>query len=443
MWTGADLTTAGPSTSLQNPLAAAMYAGTGHVAATAGAQDPSPAGPAPPQLRYELQVVQHPDRCRTCSSDRDRRPMDPPPVLQVLLYDGVSGALLTDPAEYAHLVVQATLWSPDLTVEWTTWNKAVPFVPRPPPPVPQALPATTSHAGPALITPASSHASTPVLPAGLARGTTAAYAAVQPPPPPVVTMGMNHDMFAMAALFDAAMGGRAVAAAAAAPAATAAAAAPAATAAAAAIPSPATPPAPAAAADTTSHLPWSHTIPPPSAQVQFLPTPKRCLLGNTWSSCFHVRSRADNSNLFYFVFPDLGIGADGQFRLQFELVSLGGMVDWDLVDADGDEDMEDVEEEEDEEEVLRKTEAPVLATAVSDVFTAYSPKKFPGMMESTELTNFLRKQGIKIPTRAEGRGSRGDADGEDAPPPRRAAKRARTRGVTAAPAAQDEEDGAE
>ncbi|KNE59667.1 hypothetical protein AMAG_18397 [Allomyces macrogynus ATCC 38327] len=247
---------------------------------------------------------------------------------------------------------------------------------------------------------------------------------------------MTHDMFAMAVLFDAAMGGTAVAPpppppdAAAVPAVT----------------SPATPLAPAppavaaAAVDTTPHLPWSHTIPPPTAQVQFLPTPKRCLLGNTWSSCFHVRSRADNSNLFYFVFPDIGIGADGQFRLQFELVSLGGMVDW---DADGDGDEDGMEEDGvGDEEVARETEAPVLATAVSDVFTAYSPKKFPGMMESTELTNFLRKQGIKIPTRTEGRGSRGDADGDDAPPPRRTAKRARTRGVTAAPAAQDE-DGAE
>ncbi|KNE71728.1 hypothetical protein AMAG_16034 [Allomyces macrogynus ATCC 38327] len=431
MWTGTELTAAGPS-SLQNPLAAAMYGGgTGHLAASA--QDPaSSAAPAPPQRCYELQVVQHPDRCRTCSSDRDRRPMDPPPVLQVFLYDGASGALLTDPAEYAHLVVQATLWNPDLTVEWTTWNKAVPSVPQPPPvQPPPAATATMHHASPALITPASSHASTPVLPAGLARGT-AVYAV--PPPPVTTAMAMNHDMFDMAALFDAAMGGSAAAAAVAPPP-------PALPAAAPAAPSPATPPAPpapAAAADTTPQLPWSHTIPPPTAQVQFLPTAKRCLLGNTWSSCFHVRSRAESSNLFYFVFPDLGIGADGQFRLQFELVSLGGMVDW---DADGDED--EMEDGVEGDEAQRETEAPVLATAVSDVFTAYSPKKFPGMMESTELTNFLRKQGIKIPTRTEGRGSRGDADGEDAPPPRRASKRARTRaGAAAAPAAQDE-DGTE
>ncbi|KAJ3367994.1 hypothetical protein GGF31_006951 [Allomyces arbusculus] len=437
MWTSTGLTAAGPSSSLQNHLAAAMYTGSGHVAAaaTAGAQDPgSPAGPAPPQRRYELQVVQHPDRCRTCSSDRDRRPMDPPPVLQVFLYDGVSGALLTDPAEYAHLVVQATLWNPDLTVEWTTWNKAAPLVPQPPPPVPPPPPPTAAHAGPTLITPSSSHTSTPILPAGLGRSTTTAYEAV-PPLPPMVTTGMSHDMFAMAALFDAAMGGSAAAAAAAVAVAPPPPPPPAAAAA-----SPATPPAPAA--DSTPYLPWSHTIPPPTAQVQFLPTAKRCLLGNTWSSCFHVRSRADSSNMFFFVFPDLGIGADGQFRLQFELVSLGGMVDWDQVDADdGDENMEE-EVDEDREGLLRETESPVLATAVSDVFTAYSPKKFPGMMESTELTNFLRKQGIKIPTRAEGRGSRGDADGDDAPPPRRAAKRARTRGVTAAPVVQDE-DGAE
>jgi hypothetical protein len=48
---------------------------------------------------------------------------------------------------------------------------------------------------------------------------------------------------------------------------------------------------------------------------------------------------------------------------------------------------------------LNKNPSKVLATAMSDSFTVYSAKKFPGMIESTELSKAFAAQGIRIPVR--------------------------------------------
>ena len=44
----------------------------------------------------------------------------------------------------------------------------------------------------------------------------------------------------------------------------------------------------------------------------------------------------------------------------------------------------------------------VLATAMSDVFSVFSAKRFPGMLESTELSKKFAAQGIRIPVRHAG-----------------------------------------
>jgi len=41
----------------------------------------------------------------------------------------------------------------------------------------------------------------------------------------------------------------------------------------------------------------------------------------------------------------------------------------------------------------------VLTTAMSQQFEVYSAKKFPGMIESTELSKKFAAQGIRIPVR--------------------------------------------
>ena len=52
--------------------------------------------------------------------------------------------------------------------------------------------------------------------------------------------------------------------------------------------------------------------------------------------------------------------------------------------------------------VVNTGRVPVLASCFSDVFTVYSAKKFPGVVESTPLSRCFATQGIKIPIRKDG-----------------------------------------
>lgn len=61
---------------------------------------------------------------------------------------------------------------------------------------------------------------------------------------------------------------------------------------------------------------------------------------------------------------------------------------------------------------VNTTKAPVLAQVFSDVFTVYSAKRFPGVVESTPLSKCFATQGIKIPIRKDGPG-KGDKDRDD------------------------------
>jgi hypothetical protein len=56
--------------------------------------------------------------------------------------------------------------------------------------------------------------------------------------------------------------------------------------------------------------------------------------------------------------------------------------------------------------------APVLAACFSEVFTVYSAKRFPGVVESTPLSKCFATQGIKIPIRKDGPG-KGDKEKDD------------------------------
>jgi Velvet factor len=71
---------------------------------------------------------------------------------------------------------------------------------------------------------------------------------------------------------------------------------------------------------------------------------------------------------------------------------------------------------------LNTCAAPVLASVFTKPFQVFSAKKFPGVIESTELSRTFAQQGIKIPIRKDGDGSGGkrrknteeyDEDGDD------------------------------
>ena len=51
---------------------------------------------------------------------------------------------------------------------------------------------------------------------------------------------------------------------------------------------------------------------------------------------------------------------------------------------------------------LNTGSAPVLASTFSEIFQVFSAKKFPGVIESTDLSKCFATQGIKIPIRKDG-----------------------------------------
>ncbi|KAJ3213526.1 hypothetical protein HDU67_002812 [Dinochytrium kinnereticum] len=81
----------------------------------------------------------------------------------------------------------------------------------------------------------------------------------------------------------------------------------------------------------------------------------------------------------FFVFSDLAVRASGAFRLKFDLFDVSRAC------VDGSQ---------------------ALASTISEVFHVYSPKAFPGMADSTPLTKWFAKQGIKLFVRWDGGGDR-------------------------------------
>ncbi|KAJ9655128.1 hypothetical protein H2201_008872 [Coniosporium apollinis] len=72
------------------------------------------------ELRYELRVRQQPIAARACGSgERDRRVIDPLPIVQLLATDPRTGRPDNDEMRYSLNVVHCTLWNADATQEET------------------------------------------------------------------------------------------------------------------------------------------------------------------------------------------------------------------------------------------------------------------------------------------------------------------------------------
>jgi hypothetical protein len=95
----------------------------------------------------------------------------------------------------------------------------------------------------------------------------------------------------------------------------------------------------------------------------------------------------------FFCFPDLSCRTPGSFRLKFVLVVL------------------------DPTNMKPGIKSPIRAQAMSDVFTVYNAKDFPGMQASTPLTKRLKEQGclisIKKGNEKPGSHARDDSDDDD------------------------------
>ncbi|KAL4919997.1 velvet factor-domain-containing protein [Aspergillus aurantiobrunneus] len=101
-------------------------------------------------------------------------------------------------------------------------------------------------------------------------------------------------------------------------------------------------------------------------------SPSTALTGTLVSSLHRLKD-VDNSDGGFFVWGDLSIKIEGDFRLKFTLFE------------------------------MRKAEVACLKSILSDRFTVSPPKSFPGMAESTFLSRSFADQGVKLRIRKEPR----------------------------------------
>ncbi|KLO12155.1 hypothetical protein SCHPADRAFT_433496 [Schizopora paradoxa] len=115
-------------------------------------------------------------------------------------------------------------------------------------------------------------------------------------------------------------------------------------------------------------------LPPIDTGTLPLPTESdkltRCLFGEYYS---HAASILDLSGraAIYFVFSDLSVKLEGLFRPRYRFFDLFSRCDW-------------------------SADVPVLAECWGGVFAVYSTKEFPGLKASSELTKHLNRWGIRV-----------------------------------------------
>lgn len=116
----------------------------------------------------------------------------------------------------------------------------------------------------------------------------------------------------------------------------------------------------------------------------------RNLIGSLAASAFRLTDPDDRIGI-WFVLQDLSVRTEGTFRLRFSFVNVGTSS---AASQSGGQPTTQV----------NQAKAPVLASCFSDSFTVYSAKRFPGVVESTQLSRCFATQGIKIPIRKDGQG---------------------------------------
>ncbi|KAK3107990.1 hypothetical protein LTR53_017907 [Teratosphaeriaceae sp. CCFEE 6253] len=100
---------------------------------------------------------------------------------------------------------------------------------------------------------------------------------------------------------------------------------------------------------------------------------------------------------YWFVLQDLSVRTEGWFRLRMNFIDVGLAA---TPPASGGPS-------------LNRGRAPVLAHVFSDGFQVFSAKRFPGVIESTELSKTFARQGVKIPIRKDGKEGREEEGEED------------------------------
>jgi hypothetical protein len=106
----------------------------------------------------------------------------------------------------------------------------------------------------------------------------------------------------------------------------------------------------------------------------------RNLIGALAASASRLQD-TDNIVGIWFILSDLSVRTEGVFRLKFSLFNLTL----------------------DQKTLMDKGSSAVVCTTFSEPFTVYSAKRFPGMIESTELSRCFASQGVKLAVRNETR----------------------------------------
>lgn len=125
----------------------------------------------------------------------------------------------------------------------------------------------------------------------------------------------------------------------------------------------------------------------------------RNLIGSLAASAFRLTDPDDRIGI-WFVLQDLSVRTEGHFRLRFSFVNVGQPTTPPPSAGSGGPSIVANQ--------VNTGRAPVLAACFSEVFTVYSAKKFPGVVESTHLSKCFATQGIKIPIRKDGPGGKKD-----------------------------------
>ncbi|KAI1621467.1 velvet factor [Exophiala viscosa] len=154
---------------------------------------------------------------------------------------------------------------------------------------------------------------------------------------------------------------------------------------------------------STTHALVNQPMPRSSQDVTREGSVARNLIGSAAANAVKLDYQGEPG--IWFVLQDLSVRTEGWFRLKFSLINLAELIMNDSVNK----------------EIATNrplfNEAPCLAASFSKPFKVFSAKKFPGVMETTQLSQAFAAQGIKIPIRRpDGKkrkaGGEGDEDGD-------------------------------
>ncbi|KAK6538182.1 hypothetical protein TWF694_011064 [Orbilia ellipsospora] len=303
---------------------------------------------------YKLVVGQQPVRARMCGfGDKDRRPITPPPCARLIVLDSETGKEIDiNEIDMNHFVLTVDLWSADGTREVNLVRHSATS--------PSISAAVSSSYPPPPPTPPPPHPLAPSQQSGYSpQGmyppqsySPQVYSPYGQHPPP---MPPQHGYYPPPGGYPPSNG------------------------------YPLPPP-------SSQMPPQGPNMPPQSQQPPPSGMFTRNLIGSLTASAFRLTD-PDNKIGIWFVLQDLSVRTEGTFRLKMNFVNVG---------ING---------------RLNTTGAPVpiLASVFSAPFQVFSAKKFPGVIESTELSKCFATQGMKIPIRKDGPKalSRGQDDDDD------------------------------